>query len=154
MPTTFGPLSFLVSSFPSPFHRKGYFHPVLTTHSFRCPSSTRPPRAHVEKITNDHVAWRVTPTTDLGKPLDLLLHLPSEGGRRGEEEGPCHAPGSAEETKSRLGRGEVGREDRLLPKSVTAFYSRMIAGIWNREEQHIHSHSRINLRHVRHVHTR
>ena len=28
--------------------------------------------------TIDHVAWRVTPTTDLGKPLDLLLHPPSE----------------------------------------------------------------------------
>ena len=47
------------------------------------------------------MAWRVTPTTDLGKPLDLLLHPPSEkeeegrlGGRRGRPE------------RKKLGRGE------------------------------------------------
>ena len=74
------------------------------------------------------MAWRVTPTTDLGKPLDLLLHPPSEkeeeegrlGGRRGR-------PG-----KKKLGRGEE-EANRRQAKSVTAFYSRMIAGIQNRK---------------------
>ena len=81
---------------------------------------------HTYASTIDHVAWRVTPTTDLGKPLDLLLHPPSgkEEGRLGGRRG---LPG-----KKKLGRGEE-EANRRQAKSVTAFYSRMIAGIQNRK---------------------
>lgn len=69
------------------------------------------------------MAWRVTPTTDLGKPLDLLLHLPSE--EKEEEEGLSAGVGrgGADREETRERRGE--KEDRLLPKSVTAFSSQM-----------------------------
>ena len=78
------------------------------------------------------MAWRVTPTTDLGKPLDLLLYLPSEEEEEdlGAGAGVGRGGGEREETR----REEERREDRLLPKSVTAFYSQMIAGIWNRKD--------------------
>ena len=47
------------------------------------------------------MAWRVTPTTDLGKPLDLLLHPPSEKEEEGRLGGRRGRPG-----KKKLGRGE------------------------------------------------
>ena len=77
----------------------------------------------------------MTPTTDLRKPLDLLLHLPSE---EEEEEGLLGAgvdEEEEEEGETESERGEERREDRL-PKSVTAFYSQMIAGI-SIQEMHI-----------------
>ena len=62
------PISVAIVSL-SLFHPMGYFNSVLITYNSPSMQTPRP---------TIHVAWRVTPTADLGKPLDLLLHLPSE----------------------------------------------------------------------------